>query len=77
MLKNIGLTELIIVGVVLILLFGRKKTKELAKDTGQAAKELKKIKNEFKETIEEIKKEPVPDSNKSVSKRKGGVKNAK
>ena len=45
--KNIGLTELIIIAVVLILLFGGKKVRELSRGLGESSKELKKVKKEF------------------------------
>ncbi|PIP52912.1 twin-arginine translocase TatA/TatE family subunit [Candidatus Beckwithbacteria bacterium CG23_combo_of_CG06-09_8_20_14_all_34_8] len=42
MLKGIGTTELIIIAVVLLILFGGKKLPELAKGMGEAIKEFKK-----------------------------------
>ena len=41
MLKNIGTTELIIIAVVLVLLFGGKKIPEFMKGIGEAIKEFK------------------------------------
>jgi sec-independent protein translocase protein TatA len=41
MFKNIGTTELIIIAVVLILLFGGKKIPEFMKGIGQAIKEFR------------------------------------
>lgn len=45
--KNIGLPELIIIAVILIILFGGKKVKELSRGLGESSKELKKVKKEF------------------------------
>ncbi len=43
MLKNIGTTELLIVFVVLLLLFGSRKLPELGRGLGEAVKEFKNI----------------------------------
>lgn len=65
--KNIGLPEIIIIAIVLILLFGGKKIKELSRGLGESSKELKKVKKEYKEAVsgehfdeepEELKEEP-------------------
>ncbi len=42
MFKSIGSTELIVIALVLIVLFGGKKLPELGKGFGEAIKELKK-----------------------------------
>jgi sec-independent protein translocase protein TatA len=47
MFAGIGTTEIIIIGVVLVLLFGSKKIVELARGLGESSKELKKVKKEF------------------------------
>lgn len=52
---NIGSTELIIVFVVVLLLFGGSKLKELARGMGESTKEVKKISKEI--AGEEEKKE--------------------
>lgn len=57
--KNIGPTELIIIGVILIVFFGAKRITALGKAGGETMKEMKKIKNEFKGAVEEVNKEPV------------------
>ena len=49
MFKNIGTTELIIIAVIILLLFGGKKIMELARGLGEAKKELKKVSEEIKE----------------------------
>ena len=42
MFQNIGSTEIIIIAVVLLVLFGGKKLPELAKGLGEASKEFRK-----------------------------------
>ncbi len=73
-LNNIGSTELIIIGVVLLVLFGGKKLSELARGLGESGKELKNAKKEitnaFNQTEDEDKQET-----KKVEKKKGGVTN--
>ena len=65
--KNIGLPELIIIGVVLILIFGGRKIKELSRGLGESAKELKKVKKEYDgalsdtDTTQETKEETKPE----------------
>lgn len=56
-LKNIGPTELIIIGIILVVFFGSKKITELGKVGGETVKEVKKIKKEFGSAVEEIKKD--------------------
>jgi sec-independent protein translocase protein TatA len=46
MLKGIGATEIIVIAVVLIVLFGGKAFSNLAKDLGKSVKEIKKVKTE-------------------------------
>lgn len=47
-LKNIGPTEVIIIAVVLLILFGSKKIRELSHGLGVSTKEMKKVKEEIK-----------------------------
>lgn len=56
MFGNIGATELIIVGIVLVMLFGGKKLPELARGLGESTKELKKAKKEFNKAIKDVDK---------------------
>lgn len=51
MLSNLGPAELIIVGLVVLFLFGNKKLSELAKGLGESTKEFKKIKKDFEKEI--------------------------
>ncbi|OGG26118.1 hypothetical protein A2960_03945 [Candidatus Gottesmanbacteria bacterium RIFCSPLOWO2_01_FULL_39_12b] len=78
-LSNIGSTELVIIGVVLLVLFGGKKLSELARGIGESGRELKKAKKEilnaFNETEDEDQKESPPDGGKKVTKKKGGATN--
>ncbi len=57
MFKNIGTTELIIIAVVLLVLFGGKKIPELARGLGQSGRELKKAKAELEQSLSDIKKD--------------------
>lgn len=49
--KNISSTELIIIAVILVLLFGGKALISLGKTSGETVKELKKIKKEFTDAV--------------------------
>ena len=51
--KNIGLTEILIIAVILVILFGGKKFKELSRGLGESTKEAKKVKKETEELIKE------------------------
>lgn len=53
MFSSIGWPELVIVGFVLLLLFGSKKIVDLARGLGESTKELKRAKKEFTEAKEE------------------------
>jgi Sec-independent protein translocase protein TatA len=56
--RNIGPTELIIIGVILVIFFGTKRIAGLGKVGGETVKEVKKIKEELKGAVEDVKKEP-------------------
>lgn len=43
MFKSLGITELIIIALLLLVLFGSKKLPEFGRGLGQAVKELKKV----------------------------------
>ncbi len=51
MFRNLGTTEIIIIAVVLLILFGGKKLPELARGLGQSGKELKKAKVELEKAL--------------------------
>jgi len=51
--KNISPTELIIIVVILIVFFGGKAITGLAKTSGKAVKEAKKVKKEFIQSLED------------------------
>jgi len=61
MLGNVGPAEIILIIAVLVGVFGKKKTTEIARDMGGASKELKKFRKEYQETLEELKK-PVEET---------------
>jgi Sec-independent protein translocase protein TatA len=52
-LKNISPTELIILAAILLLLFGSKIFVSLGKTSGETLKEIKKIKKNFTEAVED------------------------
>lgn len=51
MFKNLGTTEIIIIAVILLILFGGKKLPELARGLGQSGRELKKAKAELEKAL--------------------------
>jgi len=51
--KNISPTELIIIVLILIIFFGGRVITNLARTSGETIKELKKIKKEFLNSIED------------------------
>jgi sec-independent protein translocase protein TatA len=53
MFQNIGTTEIIIIAVVLMVLFGAKKLPEFARGLGESGRELKKAGREFKKAVTE------------------------
>jgi sec-independent protein translocase protein TatA len=59
MLKNLGTTEFIVIGVVAVLLFGSKKITSVARGLGESTKEFKKTKEEYEKTVNPATKEEV------------------
>ncbi len=53
---NLGLPEIILIGLVVIIFFGGKRMTDMARDAGEAGKELKKIKKEFSSAKKEVEK---------------------
>lgn len=51
MFSNLGTTEIIIIAIVLLILFGGKKLPELARGLGQSGRELKKAKAELEKAL--------------------------
>ena len=51
MFKNLGTTEIIIIAVVFLILFGGKKLPELARGLGQSGRELEKAKAELEKAL--------------------------
>ena len=51
--KNLGTTEIIIILVIVVVLFGSNKVKELSHGLGESTKELKKVKSELETTTKE------------------------
>lgn len=55
--KNIGLGELIVIGIIIIVFFGSKKIVELGRAAGETTKEFKKIKDDFKDAKDSVEKD--------------------
>lgn len=53
MFQQIGTTEILIIAVVLLLLFGSRLLPKVGKNIGQSEKEIKKASKELKEMIKE------------------------
>jgi len=53
MLKNLGTTEFVVIGVVAVLLFGSKKMTSVARELGKSTKEYKKTEKEVKKVLSE------------------------
>lgn len=51
--KNIGTTEWIIIGLIVVVFFGGKIAMKLGKAGGETFREIKKIKKNFTEAIED------------------------
>lgn len=64
MFGSLGATEIILIIVAIILLFGAKKIPELAQGVGKGMKEFKKAVKEVEEDITEIKDEVKTDQKK-------------
>ncbi len=56
MFNSISSSEVIVIAVVLLVLFGGKKLPEFARGLGEAGKELKKAKKEFDDAMKDEKK---------------------
>jgi sec-independent protein translocase protein TatA len=76
MFNNIGTTEILVIVLVLIVLFGGNKIADVAKGLGEATREFKKAQREVEDTKSELKKEPLPDK-KPVKKSRHLKKNKK
>lgn len=53
MFSNIGSSEVIVIAVVLLFLFGGKKLPEFARGLGESARELKKAQKEFEKSMKD------------------------
>ena len=53
MLKNLGTTEFVVIGVIAVLLFGSKKLTGVARELGKSSKEYKKTAKEVKKALDE------------------------
>jgi len=85
MLNNIGASELVVILIVLVVLFGGNKLTELARGSGEALREFKKAQKDLEETTDMVKNPPSEESAdindrstvkkiKSKKRSKGGAK---
>ncbi len=51
--KNISSTELIVIALILIVLFGAKAVSKLGRTSGETVKEIKKIRREFTTALDD------------------------
>ena len=73
MFTNLGSTEILIVVLVLVFLFGGKKLPDIAKELGNSGKELKKAKKEIEKAMYETLNDNQSDNQTSTEEsRKGG-----
>ncbi len=56
----IGTTEMIVIFLVVLLLFGAKRLPEIARSLGKASNEFKKARREFSDVANELTSEPPP-----------------
>lgn len=54
MLANIGSTELIVIVLVLIVVFGTNKISGLARGLGETTKEFKKVQKEYEKSLKDV-----------------------
>lgn len=66
MFPNIGTSELIIIGIILLFFFGAKKLKELARGLGESSKEIHKIKREVESGLFESEPDNATKENRSA-----------
>lgn len=52
-LKNIGPTEILLIALILVVLFGSRIVARLARTSGETFREMKKIKKTFNEALED------------------------
>ncbi len=69
MFENIGSTEILILILVLIVLFGGSKITDLARGLGEATKEIKKAQKQIDSTKDELKKEAVIEDETAAKKK--------
>lgn len=56
------MSEILIIILVLLVFFGNERIKEMARNAGKASREVKKIKKEYEQALEEVKKEPAEEA---------------
>ena len=66
MFPQIGTSELLVIGIILLFFFGAKKLKELARGLGESSKEIHKIKREVESGIFDSKPDNATKEDRSV-----------
>ncbi len=74
---SLGMTEIILILVVVLVLFGGKKIPELARGLGKAQAEYKKAKEAIENEVSEFKAELENASKEDTKKKTSGKKSAK
>ena len=67
MLRNVSSTELIVLVVVLLVLFGGKKLNDIARGLGQSQKEFEKVKKEYEGVLTQEQPEETQPENTTAS----------
>ncbi len=67
---HFGSTEVILIVIVLLVLFGKNQLTEIARSAGETSKEIKKIKKEYEGALDETKQDLSPEPTHSASKKK-------
>lgn len=73
MLGNLGSTELLVIGIVILVVFGSKKLNGLARGLGESTKEMKKVKKEYHNAVKGVNEE-IKEVGTPTPKKKSEVK---
>lgn len=73
MLKGIGVTELVVIAVILLVFFGGKAFSNLARDLGKSTKEIKKVKKEAEDALSGVTLESSKPKEEKTKISEGGV----
>ena len=71
---NMGVTEMMIIGVIALVVIGPQKLPDIARVVGRSLKEFKKAANEFKMTVKEELEEDTGSELKEIRNMASGIK---